>query len=210
MRQPPVQLDQRTPPSGLQQGPREAAAPATRRASVDRVWRSALVACLLCFGALADTASAQEPEITTFLDNYSQRQTCGTRRHPHDHTFVQGFSTGGNETGYTLREVEFAVGRHPKYFTVHPQISLVEASPLFTSEVATLQFNRKRPIGSSSIEWLINTMATYTVPEDVDARPVDDLLPENHRSPTRRLFGNFLASKSPIPSSAPTSTDGAW
>ena len=84
---------------------------------------------------------------------------------------MQGFSTGGNETGYTLREVEFLVGRHPKYFTVHPQISLVEASPLFTSEVATLQFNRKRRIGSSSIEWLIDTMATYTVPEDVTLDP---------------------------------------
>ena len=63
MRQPPVQLDQRTAPSGLQQSPRDAAVPATRRASVDRAWRSALVACLLCFGALgfgalADTAAA--------------------------------------------------------------------------------------------------------------------------------------------------------
>ena len=129
MRYSPVLLDHHTPSSGLQQGPREAAAPATRRASVDRVWRSALVACLLCFGALANTASAQEPEITTFLDFYSHRQSCGMRTHAHDHTFVQGFSTGGNETGYTLREVEFLVGRHPKYFTVHPQISLVEASP---------------------------------------------------------------------------------
>ena len=44
-------------------------------------------------------------------------------------------------------------------------------SPLFTSEVATLQFNRKRPIGSSSIEWLIDTMATYTVPADVTLDP---------------------------------------
>ena len=171
MRYSPVLLDHHTPSSGLQQGPREAAAPATCGASVDRVWRSALVACLLCFGALANTASAQEPEITTFLDFYSHRQSCGMRTHAHDHTFVQGFSTGGNETGYTLREVEFLVGRHPKYFTVHPQISLVEASPLFTSEVATLQFNRKRPIGSSSIEWLIDTMATYTVPEDVTLDP---------------------------------------
>ena len=171
MRHPPVLLDHRTPSSGLQQNPRKAGVPTTRRASFDRAWRSALVACLLCFGALADTASAQEPEITTFLDFYSHRQSCGMRTHAHDHTFVQGFSTGGNETGYTLREVEFLVGRHPKYFTVHPQISLVEASPLFTSEVATLQFNRKRPIGSSSIEWLIDTMATYTVPEDVTLDP---------------------------------------
>ena len=171
MRHPPVLLDHRTPSSGLQQNPRKAGVPATRRASFDRAWRSALVACLLCFGALANTAAAQEPEITTFLDFYSHRQSCGMRTHAHDHTFVQGFSTGGNETGYTLREVEFLVGRHPKYFTVHPQISLVEASPLFTSEVATLQFNRKRPIGSSSIEWLIDTMATYTVPEDVTLDP---------------------------------------
>ena len=171
MRHPPVLLDHRTPSSGLQQNPRKAGVPTTRRASFDRAWRSALVACLLCFGALADTASAQEPEITTFLNFYSHRQSCGMRTHAHDHTFVQGFSTGGNETGYTLREVEFLVGGHPKYFTVHPQISLVEASPLFTSEVATLQFNRKRPIGSSSIEWLIDTMATYTVPQDVTLDP---------------------------------------
>ena len=171
MRHPPVLLDHRTPSSGLQQNPRKAGVPTTRRASFDRAWRSALVACLLCFGALADTASAQEPEITTFLNFYSHRQSCGMRTHAHDHTFVQGFSTGGNETGYTLREVEFLVGGHPKYFTVHPQISLVEASPLFTSEVATLQFNRKRPIGSSSIEWLIDTMATYTVPADVTLDP---------------------------------------
>ena len=171
MRHPPVLLDHRTPSSGLQQNPRKAGVPTTRRASFDRAWRSALVACLLCFGALADTASAQQPEITTFLNFYSHRQSCGMRTHAHDHTFVQGFSTGGNETGYTLREVEFLVGGHPKYFTVHPQISLVEASPLFTSEVATLQFNRKRPIGSSSIEWLIDTMATYTVPADVTLDP---------------------------------------
>ena len=109
MRHPPVLLDHRTPSSGLQQNPRKAGVPATRRASFDRAWRSALVACLLCFGALADTASAQEPEITTFLgfDNFWGVQSCGTSRSfSHDHTWVQGFRTGGNETGYTLREVE--------------------------------------------------------------------------------------------------------
>ena len=53
-------------------GHRQRAEPS--RAGAPRSWRRALVACLLCFGALCfgapvDTAAAQEPEITTFLDN---------------------------------------------------------------------------------------------------------------------------------------------
>ena len=101
MRHPPVLLDHRTPSSGLQQNPRKAGVPTTRRASFDRAWRSALVACLLCFGALADTASAQEPEITTFLgyDNFWGVQSCGTSLGLSNRTWVQGFRTGGNETG---------------------------------------------------------------------------------------------------------------
>ena len=59
--------------------------PALRRASVDRAWRSALVACLLCFGALCfgalvDTAASQEPEITQFIDNTISGRRIRRRR----------------------------------------------------------------------------------------------------------------------------------
>ena len=169
MRHPPVLLDHRTPSSGLQQNPRKAGVPTTRRASFDRAWRSALVACLLCFGALADTASAQEPEITTFLgyDNFWGVQSCGTSLGFSNRTWVQGFRTGGNETGYTMREVDLVMAGRPNDVTVFPQISLVEASPQITSlsVVATLEYSRKRVHSSHT------TVATYTVPENVSLDP---------------------------------------
>ena len=169
MRHPPVLLDHRTPSSGLQQNPRKAGVPTTRRASFDRAWRSALVACLLCFGALADTASAQEPEITTFLgyDNFWGVQSCGTSLGLSNRTWVQGFRTGGNETGYTMREVDLVMAGRPNDVTVFPQISLVEASPQITSlsVVATLEYSRKRVHSSHT------TVATYTVPENVSLDP---------------------------------------
>ena len=169
MRHPPVLLDHRTPSSGLQQNPRKAGVPTTRRASFDRAWRSALVACLLCFGALADTASAQEPEITTFLgyDNFWGVQSCGTSLGFSNRTWVQGFRTGGNQTGYTMREVDLVMAGRPNDVTVFPQISLVEASPQITSlsVVATLEYSRKRVHSSHT------TVATYTVPENVSLDP---------------------------------------
>ena len=169
MRHPPVLLDHRTPSSGLQQNPRKAGVPTTRRASFDRAWRSALVACLLCFGALADTASAQEPEITTFLgyDNFWGVQSCGTSLGFSNRTWVQGFRTGGNQNGYTMREVDLVMAGRPNDVTVFPQISLVEASPQITSlsVVATLEYSRKRVHSSHT------TVATYTVPENVSLDP---------------------------------------
>ena len=154
-------------------GHRQRAEPS--RAGAPRSWRRALVACLLCFGALCfgapvDTAAAQEPEITTFLDNtISGRRSCGARRYTSDITVVQGFNTGGHRTGYTLREIEFEVKGHPDSFTVYPHITLAEASPLFVSEVATLTYNRKRSVDYAHS---VNTMVTYTVPEDVTLDPL--------------------------------------
>ena len=154
-------------------GHRQRAEPS--RAGAPRSWRRALVACLLCFGALCfgapvDTAAAQEPEITTFLDNtISGRRSCGARRYTSDITVVQGFNTGGHRTGYTLREIEFEVEGHPDSFTVYPHITLAEASPLFVSEVATLTYNRKRSVDYAHS---VNTMVTYTVPEDVTLDPL--------------------------------------
>ena len=170
MRHPPVLLDHRTPSSGLQQNPRKVGVPATRRASFDRAWRSALVACLLCFGALANTAAAQEPEITTFIgyDNFWGVQGCGTSLGFSNRTWVQGFRTGGNETGYTMREVDLVMAGRPNDVTVFPQISLVEASPQITSlsVVATLEYSRKRLPNNFRA-----TVATYTVPENVSLDP---------------------------------------
>ena len=82
---------------------------------------------------------------------------------------VQGFNTGGHRTGYTLREIEFEVEGHPDSFTVYPHITLAEASPLFVSEVATLTYNRKRSVDYAHS---VNTMVTYTVPEDVTLDPL--------------------------------------
>ena len=104
MRYSPVLLDDHTPSSGLQQGPREAAMPATRGVGVDRVWRSTFVAVLLCFGAFSNTASAQD---TTFIQH--TERLAFTNVYPVNTKYAQGFVTGSNETGYTLSEIDFMV-----------------------------------------------------------------------------------------------------
>ena len=164
MRQPPVQLDQRTPPSGLQQGPREAAAPATRRASVERAWRSALVTGLLCFGALANTASAQD---TTFVQ--STEVLAFTSVYYSRREFIQGFVTGSNETGYTLNEIDLMVNGRANQ-GAPPRVRLVASSVLFNSVIATLEFDRLDE--RANLGGLYHTtLMTYTAPAALTLDP---------------------------------------
>ena len=136
MRYSPVLLDDHTPSSGLQQGPREAAMPATRGANVDRVWRSALVAVLLCFGALANTASAQDTTFVQNTDRLAFTAAFYSRRE-----FIQGFVTGSNETGYTLNEIDLMLNGRANV-GAPPHVRLVASSVLFNSVIATLDFDR--------------------------------------------------------------------
>ena len=164
MRYSPVLLDHHTPSSGLQQGSREAAMPATRGASVERVWRSALVAVLLCFGALSNTASAQD---ITFVQ--STEVLALTSANPTNRKFAQGFVTGSNETGYTLKEIDLMVNARADQGTP-PSIRLLKSNLWSDTVVATVVFNRQHERANLG-GFYYTTFLTYTAPANLTLDP---------------------------------------
>ena len=137
-------------------GHRQRAEPA--RAGASRSWRRALVACLLCFGALCfgalvDTAAAQEPEITTFFTNTG---ASGSKIRTATNLAL-GVRTGRNRGGYTLTEVRL----HAISADIANTSLSIRKDRADGTEIATLQYSATLAAYTASPNTVMDPDTTY-------------------------------------------------